>query len=66
MTAATLIALLNQIATLEPVAFSLVKSLITGLMGKSDADILAGDASDWMTIIATAHAAAQANPPSAT
>ncbi len=57
--AAGAIAILGELASLEPIAFSLVTSLIHGLQGKSDADILAADATDWTSIIATAHAAAQ-------
>jgi len=40
---------------LEPIAFNLVLSLVRGLKGKSDADILASDATDWSSIVATAH-----------
>jgi hypothetical protein len=55
MTAAALLALINAAAQLEPVAFQLVAGLITGLKGKSDAEVLAGDAKDWAAIIITAH-----------
>ncbi len=58
------IAIIGEIAQLEPIAFSLVQALIAGLKGKSDADILAADATDWTMIVATAHAAAQITPPS--
>ena len=63
MTVAALIALLNEAAQLEPVAFSLVTALITKLKGKSDAEILAADAGDWANVIVIAHAAAQPVPP---
>jgi hypothetical protein len=59
MTAAALLAILNQLITLEPAAVNLVQSLIAGLQGKSDAEILAGDAADWAAIVVAAHAAAQ-------
>ncbi len=59
MTVAQLIALLNEAAQLEPVAFGLVIALITKLKGKSDAEILAGDSADWAAIIVTAHKEAQ-------
>jgi len=62
--AASILSVLKIILTLEPAAFGLVQSLVQGVAGKSDADILASDASDWTSIVATAHAAAQ--PPSAT
>lgn len=54
--AAGVIAIIGEIAQLEPIAFGLVVSLIQGLKGKTDAEILAGDASDWSDIVATAHA----------
>lgn len=57
MTAAALAALINELITLEPAAVNLVKGLIAGLQGKSDAEILAGDAQDWAAIVITAHAA---------
>lgn len=57
--AAGAIAIIGEIASLEPVAFSLVASLIHGLQGKTDAEVLAADASDWTSIVATAHAEAQ-------
>lgn len=55
------IAIISDIAQLEPIAFQLVAALVAGLKGKSDAEILAGDAGDWAQIIATAHA--EANKP---
>ena len=58
------IAIIGDIAQLEPIAFGLVKALIDGLKGKSDADILAADASDWAAIVAEAHDAASQPPPS--
>lgn len=54
-----LIKLLSEAAQLEPVAFGLVMALIGSLKGKSDAEILAGDAQDWASIVATAHQEAQ-------
>jgi hypothetical protein len=63
MTTAAAIALLGEIAQLEPIAVGLVTSLINGLKGKTDAEVLATDANDWGEIVAIAHAAAQ--PPSA-
>ena len=62
MTGAALVALLNELITLEPAAVNLVTSLIKGLQGKSDAEILAGDASDWAGIVAEAHIAQQPPP----
>jgi hypothetical protein len=59
MTAAALLAILNQLITLEPAAVNLVQSLIAGLQGKSDAEILAGDATDWANIVIQAHQAQQ-------
>ena len=59
MTAAALAALINELITLEPAAVNLVESLIAGLQGKSDAEILAGDANDWADIIIVAHQAQQ-------
>jgi len=56
--AARAIAIIGEIAQLEPIAFGLVMSLVNGLKGKSDADILAGDAGEWTDIIAKAHAEA--------
>ena len=55
--AAGAIAILGDIAQLEPVAFGLVKALIDGLKGKSDAEVLASDALDWSLIVERAHAA---------
>jgi hypothetical protein len=60
--AAGAIAIIGELANLEPIAFQLVQSLIAGLQGKSDADVLAGDATDWASIVATAHAEAQKTP----
>jgi hypothetical protein len=60
--AAGAIAIIGEIANLEPIAFSLVQSLVAGLKGKSDADILAADATDWTDIIAKAHSAAGGTP----
>lgn len=61
------ISIIGDIAQLEPIAFGLVKALVDGLKGKSDADVLAADATDWAAIIVTAHADAQppAAPPAA-
>jgi len=59
MTVAALLALLNEAAELEPVALGLVLGLIRGLKGKTDSELLAGDATDWATILATAQAAQQ-------
>ena len=59
MTTAAAIALLGEIATLEPVAVGLVTQLIGGLKGKTDAEILAADADDWASIVTIAHNAAQ-------
>ncbi len=63
--AASAIAIIGDVAQLEPIAFGLVAALVSKLKGKSDADILAGDAQDWAAIIITAHAAANAAPPTA-
>lgn len=60
-----LLAILNGAAELEPVAAQLVLSLVQGLQGKSDADILTGDAAVWAQIVVTAHQAAQPQPPTA-
>jgi hypothetical protein len=57
--AAGAIAILGEIAALEPIAFDLVAKLVHGLAGKTDAEVLAADASDWTSIIATAHKEAQ-------
>jgi hypothetical protein len=65
MTAAALLAILNGLITLEPAAVKLVEGLIAGLQGKSDAEILAGDAQDWASIIIVAHQAQQPPPPTA-
>ena len=50
------IGIIGDIAQLEPIAFSLVVALVNGLKGKSDAEILASDATDWASIVAQAHA----------
>ena len=55
MTATELIALLTQIAQLSPAAVNLVKELIDGLKGKSDEEVLAGDAAGWAEIVRIAH-----------
>lgn len=65
MSAAGAIAILGDIAQLEPIAFGLVQALVSGLKGKSDADVLAADSADWAGIVATAHAAATPAPKSA-
>lgn len=52
------LAILGEALQLEPIAFGLVASLIQGLKGKTDAEVLAGDASDWAQIVALAHAEA--------
>ena len=59
MTTVSAIALLGEIAQLEPIAVGLVTSLIGGLKGKTDAEVLAADSDDWGQIVATAHQAAQ-------
>lgn len=60
------IAIISDIAQLEPIGFSLISALLDKLKGKTDAEILAGDAQDWAAIIVTAHAAAQPpTPPTA-
>jgi hypothetical protein len=56
MTAAALIALLNEIATLEPAAFSLITKLVSGLQGKSDAEVLAADQTTLTALIVAAQA----------
>ena len=56
--AAGAIAIIGELANLEPIAFGLVTALINGLKGKSDADLLAADATDLASIVATAHAEA--------
>jgi hypothetical protein len=61
--AAGAIAIIGDIAQLEPIAFGLVEALVNGLKGKSDADLLAADSTSLAQIVATAHAAA--TPPSA-
>lgn len=63
MTAAALAALINELITLEPAAVNLVESLIAGLQGKSDAEVLAADSSDWAQIIIIAHQAQQPPKP---
>lgn len=62
MNPAAILNVVQLVLTLEPAAFGLVESLVKGVAGKSDADILTADASSWTSIVATAHAAAQ--PPS--
>jgi|HubBroStandDraft_1064217.scaffolds.fasta_scaffold06463_1 hypothetical protein len=52
--AAGAIAILGEIANLEPIAFALVASLVRGLQGKSDAEVLAADSTALAEIIATA------------
>lgn len=59
MTIQQLLALLNDAAQLEPVAFGLVMALVDKLKGKSDAEVLAADATDWSSIVFTAHEEAQ-------
>jgi hypothetical protein len=59
MTTQALLAILNELILLEPAALNLVTSLIAGLKGKSDAEVLAGDANDWASIIIAAHEAQQ-------
>jgi hypothetical protein len=54
--------IIGEIAGLEPIALGLVMSLVRGLKGKSDAEILQGDAADWASIVSTAHAEASATP----
>jgi hypothetical protein len=61
MNVQTLLNILNGVAELEPVAAGLVLSLINGLKGKSDAEILQGDATVWAAIVTSAHA--QLQPP---
>lgn len=61
--AAGAIAILGEIAQLEPIAFSLVAALVAKLKGKTDAEVLAGDAEDWAAIITEAHHAASNPPP---
>lgn len=58
MNPAVILALVSEALQLEPVAFGMVQSLINGLKGKTDAEVLAGDATDWAAIVATAHAEA--------
>lgn len=55
--AAGAIAIIGDIAQLEPIAFGLVVTLINSLKGKSDADLLTADSSELAQIIATAHQA---------
>jgi hypothetical protein len=62
--AAGAIAIIGDIAQLEPIAFGLVQALVKGLKGKTDAEILAADATDWSAIVAEAHDAASQPPPS--
>jgi hypothetical protein len=58
MTVAQIVALLGEIAQLEPIAFGLVTSLVAGLKGKTDAQVLAEDSSTLAAIIVAAHAEA--------
>lgn len=60
--AAGAIAIIGEIAQLEPIAFALVAKLIHGLQGKSDADVLAADSADLAAIITLAHQEAQTPP----
>jgi hypothetical protein len=53
--AAGAIAILGEIASLEPIAFNLVAELVHGLQGKSDAQVLAADSTSLAAIITTAH-----------
>jgi hypothetical protein len=53
------VGIIQEIAALEPIAFQLVLALVGGLKGKTDAEILSGDAQDWASIVSTAHAAQQ-------
>jgi hypothetical protein len=62
--AAGAIAIIGDIAQLEPIAFGLVVALINSLKGKSDADLLAADSTELAQIITTAHAQA-VTPPTA-
>lgn len=59
MNADQILKIIQLILVLEPAAFQLVASLVQGVAGKSDVDILASDASSWASIVATAHLAAQ-------
>jgi hypothetical protein len=61
--AAGAVAIIGDIAALEPIAFGLVQALVAGLKGKSDADLLAADSATLAQIVATAHAAAQPPTP---
>lgn len=63
MTAQEAIALLQDIAQLEPIAVGLVSEFINGLKGKTDAEILAADSSLLTSIVATAHANATGAAP---
>jgi hypothetical protein len=56
MTAAALAALLNEIVTLEPAAFALITKLVSGLQGKSDAEVLAADNTTLTALITAAQA----------
>jgi hypothetical protein len=64
MGATAILGLLNAISTLEPAALQLISSLAHGLQGKTDAEILAADATDWSSIVEQAHAAQAAAAPS--
>lgn len=59
------LAILSEAIALEPIAFSLVAKLVQGLKGKTDAEVLAGDANDWAAIVALAHAEADPTAPPA-
>lgn len=52
------LAIITDIAQLEPIAFALVQALVNGIKGKSDADLLAQDADTLAQIVSDAHAAA--------
>jgi hypothetical protein len=56
MTGAALAALLNEIVTLEPAAFSLLTKLVKGLQGKTDAEVLAADQTTLTALIVAAQA----------
>jgi hypothetical protein len=58
-TTSTVLSILQIVLTLEPAALQLVLSLVNGLSGKTDAEILAADSSTWATILANAKVASQ-------
>lgn len=62
-TPTTVLSILQIVLTLEPAALNLVLSLVQGLSGKADAEVLAADSSTWATILANAKAAQQAPTP---